>query len=52
MVIDADEWGSDLVTATLQDTNSSYVARDRQYINQLREEEDLEREIPERQASL
>ncbi|MCY1231889.1 hypothetical protein D9M72_443510 [compost metagenome] len=52
MVIDSDEWGSDLVTATLQDTNSSYVARDRQYINQLREEEDLEREIPERQVSL
>lgn len=52
MVIDSNEWGSDKVTAVLQDEHSSYVARDRKYINQLRQEEDLEREIPEHQDSV
>ncbi|SSW65717.1 hypothetical protein [Achromobacter agilis] len=42
MVIDPADWGGDKVTAALQDEHSSYVARDRKYIGQLRQEEDLE----------
>ena len=44
MVIDSDEWGGDKATGALQDPNTSYVARDRQYINQLRQEEDQEQQ--------
>ncbi|MGE8686155.1 MAG: hypothetical protein ACN6PJ_03395 [Achromobacter sp.] len=52
MVIGTDEWGGDKANSALQDVHSSYVARDRKYINQLRQEEDLEREIPESQGSV
>ncbi|MGY6270910.1 hypothetical protein ACXIUT_14555 [Achromobacter denitrificans] len=47
MVIDPGEWGSGKATAALQDEHSSYVARDRKYIDQLRREEN-----EENQASL
>lgn len=44
MVIGPDEWGGDKATMALQDSNDSYVARDRAYIDQLRQEEDQERQ--------